>query len=129
MAEAFPWVDLPWGVLVCLLREWLNMEDTARLDMAMSCIEGRAKMLEVLGSGEVRYQGSRDVNDFMNKTQVVWVGLRGVSLLGLVVRSDVTAEILLSVTRNSPGLEFLGLHGVVGLSQLTCQRLVRAVPM
>ena len=104
---------LPWGVLLCLLQEWLGMENTARLD---KCKEGRDKLLEVLGSGEVCYHGSIDVKDVMKASQVKWLGLRGVSLLGLNVESDVTPEMLLSVTRNSPGLQNLGLHGVIVLS-------------
>jgi hypothetical protein len=113
------------------MREWLDMEDTARLDTAMSCIEGRAKLLEVLGSGEVRYQGSRLVNNkvkYMKASQVVWVGLRGVSLLGLAARSDVTAEMLLAVTRNSPGLELLCLDGVVGLSAAQMSEIGQSCP-
>jgi len=116
-------MDLPCGVLVCLFREWLGMENTARLDTAMSSREGREKLLEVLRCGEVCYQGSNyEVHPFdvcvgeMNASQVKWAGLRGISLLGLVIKSDVTPEILLSVTRNSPGLKFLCLDGVVGLS-------------
>jgi len=130
--SAFPWVDLPWGVLVCLLREWLDMEDTAKLDTAMSCIEDRAKLLEVLGSGEVCYQGSRVVSKkiygAIKAPQVEWVGLRGVSLLGLAARSDVTAEMLLSVTRNSPGLENLRLNGVVGLSVAQMSEIGQSCP-
>jgi len=41
-------LDLPWGVLVFLLTEWLEMKETARLDSAMSCREGRIKLLSPL---------------------------------------------------------------------------------
>jgi hypothetical protein len=127
-ATAFPWADTPWGVFVCLFREWLDMEDTARLDTAMSCIEGRAKLLEVLGSGEVCYQGSDDANHVLKAPQVEWVGLRGVSLLGLNVKSDVTAEMLLAVTRNSPGLKVLYLDDVVGLSAAHMSEIGQSCP-
>ena len=121
-------MDLPWGVLVCLLREWLEMEDVARLDTAMSCREGREKLLEVLGSGEVCYQGSIDADDKLKASQVKWVGLRGVSLLGLSVDSDVTPEMLLSVTRNSPGLHLISLDGVTGLSAAQMSEIGQSCP-
>jgi len=109
-------VNVPWGVSVCVLREWLGMENTAKLDTAMCCIEGREKLLEILGSGEVVYEGYKeDFRDIMAASQVKWIGLRGISLLGLAVRSDVTPEMVLSVTRNSPGLNILRLEDVVGL--------------
>ena len=50
------------------------------------------------------------------------------SLLGLSVESDVTAEMLLSVTRNSPRLEFLGLDGVVGLSAAHMSEIGQSCP-
>ena len=53
------------------------MENTARLDTAMSCTEDREKLLEVLGSGEVCYQGSRNRWDHPPK---IWTSLESVAL-------------------------------------------------
>ena len=128
MNVVFPWKDLPWGVLVCLLREWLDMKNTAKLDSAMSCREGRENLLEALGSGEVCYQGSIDDDDFIKESQVKWLGLRGVSLHVLAVEYDVTPEMLLSVTRNSPGLNLLSLDDVVGLSAAHMSEIGQSCP-
>ena len=49
-------------------------------------------------------------------------------MLCLAVKSDVTAEILLSMTRNSPRLELLYLDGVVGLSAAQMSEIGQSCP-
>jgi len=93
-----------------LMSVWLEKEDTARLDMAMSEMRGRRALLEGLRSGLVCYEGSKGQKDELSFNFLRWVSLRGVSLRALSPCTCVASSLVYSVAMNSPDLKYLHMN-------------------
>ena len=114
-----PLMRLKRDCLVSLLM-MLGMKGCARLDSAMSEMKGRDLLLEMMGSGDVWYEGSKDKKDFIRGDCLVWLGKRRLSLLSLsctpcIVAArespiDVTSDMVVNVARNSHKLKALYLR-------------------
>jgi len=105
---------LPRDFLVSLFKDFLRLEELARLDSAMSERGGRGRILEILGSGAVCFKRG-DVNEdcSVRAPCLSWLGKRGVGVRELKcdgsLERGVTAEMVVAVCRNSPELECLHL--------------------
>jgi hypothetical protein len=100
-----PLMEMPRDFLASLMSDWLGMDETARLDMAMSERRGRELLLEVLGSGKVVYEeGGREEDDWISGRRLDWLGKRGVGLRKLRCHGydeGMSAEMVVSMCRNS----------------------------
>jgi len=113
---------MPRDFLVSLLF-MLGMKACAPLDSAMSERIGRGLLLEMMGSGDVWYEGSRHAEDFIRGDCLVWLGKRGLPVLSLSCRPHIghyweapldtamTSERVVAVARNSRKLKALHLRG------------------
>jgi len=101
---------MPRDLWVTLMSVWLEKEDVARLDSAMSERRGRNAMLEVLRSEFVCYEGSKGEKDELSFDFLRWASLRSVSLRALIPMKDVPSALVCSVAMNSPDLEYLAMN-------------------
>jgi len=102
--------QLPRDFWARLMSVWLEKEDTARLDMAMSERRGRRALLEGLRSGLVCYEGSQGEKDQLSFLFLRWVKVRGVSLRALSPCHCVPSCLVYSVAMNSPDLKYLHMN-------------------
>jgi len=106
---------LPRDWLATLFRDFLTLTEVARLDGAMVSRPGRAKLLDVLGSGSVWFEkGEENKWDYIKKECLIWLGKRGVGVKRLKCNGQnkygLTADMVVTVCKNSPGLLFLRLE-------------------
>ena len=120
-------MDLPHYFLVSLLVDWLGIKGTMSLDRAMSDREQRERLLDMILSGDVCFQGAvldrehSDVCGFLGEVKdscrmhdecLAWLCKRKVSVRNVFAgywdTKERTREMVLTVAKNSPQLE--GLH-------------------
>jgi hypothetical protein len=114
-------MKMPRDFLVSLLF-MLGMKACAQFDSAMSEKNGRGLLLEMMGSGDVWYEGSKDADDFIKGDRFHWVSKRRLSLLSLSYNGRVaralalftTSQMIVKVARRSRRLKALYLAQWMG---------------
>lgn len=86
------------------------MNDCSRIDSAMSDHRGRSMLLEVLSSGDIWYNGSKDWNDKIKSSCLRWLSLRGVGVCYLSADENAPSELVTSVAIHSPRLKCLHMN-------------------
>ena len=90
-----------------ILIPFLDWNDVAHLDIAISCVSGRVTFLETLCSGAVTFKGSKSQTDYLSRPCLEWLLKHSLGVEFLSNRDSRDKDEVFAVARNSPTLRCL----------------------